>query len=74
MTNSSKRNGKKISRKRSRENQLTELRTSEAFMRDAREFSESIAETVREPLLILDQLLRVVLANRAFYNIFRVTT
>jgi PAS domain-containing protein len=30
-------------------------------------------ETVREPLLVLDDLLRVVSANRSFYQMFHVT-
>lgn len=40
---------------------------------DALAFMESIVETVREPLLVLDHQLRVVLANPAFYRTFRVT-
>ena len=38
----------------------------------AREFAERVVETVREPLLILDQDLRVVSANRAYYRTFDV--
>ena len=33
---------------------------------------EDIIETIREPLLILDQDLRVVLASRSFYEFFKV--
>ena len=33
----------------------------------------SIVETVREPLLVLDDQLRVVLANQSFYRLFQVT-
>ncbi|QVL34115.1 PAS domain S-box protein [Telmatocola sphagniphila] len=40
---------------------------------DARVFAEGIVQTVREPLLVLDSELRVRLANRAFYNTFRLT-
>lgn len=36
------------------------------------EFAENIVETVREPLIVLDDELRVVMANRAFYALFRV--
>jgi len=36
-------------------------------------FAENIINTVREPLLALDQDLRVVKANRSFYNFFKVT-
>jgi PAS domain S-box-containing protein len=36
------------------------------------EFAESIINTVREPLISLDQELRVVTANRSFYTFFKV--
>jgi diguanylate cyclase (GGDEF)-like protein/PAS domain S-box-containing protein len=36
------------------------------------EYAESIIDTVREPLIILDQDLRVVSVNRSFYGVFRV--
>jgi PAS domain S-box-containing protein len=39
----------------------------------AREFAESIVDTVREPLLVLGADLRVRSANRAFYTTFAVT-
>ena len=35
------------------------------------EYAESIINTVREPLLVLDQDLRVVTASRSFYDVFR---
>jgi PAS domain S-box-containing protein len=38
----------------------------------AREYAESIINTVREPLIALDQDLRVVTASRSFYNVFKV--
>ena len=41
---------------------------------DASEFAENIINTVREPLLALDQNLRVVKASRAFYDFFKVTS
>ena len=34
---------------------------------------EDIVETAREPLLVLDSDLRVLLANRSFYDSFKVT-
>jgi two-component system CheB/CheR fusion protein len=37
------------------------------------EYAESIVDTVREPLLVLDADLKVVSASRAFYNDFKVT-
>ena len=38
----------------------------------SQEYSESIINTVREPLIVLDQDLRVVSASRSFYDIFKV--
>ncbi len=38
----------------------------------AQEFSESIIDTIREPLIVLDQELRVVTASRSFYSVFKV--
>ena len=37
-------------------------------------FAEEIFNTVREPLLLLDEELRVVKANRSFYDYFKVST
>jgi diguanylate cyclase (GGDEF)-like protein/PAS domain S-box-containing protein len=37
-------------------------------------YAESIVQTVREPLLVLDEGLRVVTANQAFYQAFEVTS
>ena len=39
----------------------------------AREFADSIIETIREPLLILDAELKVVRANASFYTSFKMT-
>ena len=39
---------------------------------EAREYAESIINTVREPLISLDQDLRVVTASRSFYEVFKV--
>lgn len=40
---------------------------------EARHYAESIVDTVREPLLVLDESLRVVSANRSFYRRFEVS-
>ncbi|MGA7828536.1 MAG: PAS domain-containing protein, partial [Geobacteraceae bacterium] len=40
---------------------------------EARHFAESIIDTVRESLLVLDSDLRVVSANRSFYRRFQST-
>jgi PAS domain S-box-containing protein len=39
---------------------------------EARSYAESIVETVRKPLLVLDKDLRVKTANRSFYQTFQV--
>ena len=38
----------------------------------SQEYAESIVDTVREPLIVLDQDLRVVTASRSFYDVFKV--
>jgi PAS domain S-box-containing protein len=38
---------------------------------ETREYAESIVETVREPLVVLDADLRVISANRSFYETFK---
>jgi PAS domain S-box-containing protein len=40
---------------------------------EARRYAESIVETVREPLLVLDADLKIISANRNFYRTFIVT-
>jgi PAS domain S-box-containing protein len=40
---------------------------------DARPLAQAIVDTIRDPLLVLDQHLRVVSANRAFHQTFRMT-
>ena len=40
---------------------------------DARAFAENIFETIREPLLVLEENLKVVSANKAFYIKFETT-
>jgi PAS domain S-box-containing protein len=43
------------------------------MVEDIENYAQDIVDTVREPLLILDALLRVRSANRAFYQTFRVS-
>nr|MDA3812913.1 PAS domain-containing protein [Candidatus Cloacimonadota bacterium] len=38
------------------------------------EFDESVINTVREPLLVLDQELKVIKASRSFYEFFKVSS
>ncbi len=42
-------------------------------LNDTREFAENIVETVREPLLVLDSELKILTANRNFYEVFKVS-
>jgi two-component system CheB/CheR fusion protein len=46
---------------------------SEKALSSAKRFAESIVDTVRESLLVLDSRMRVVTANRSFYDTFRTT-
>jgi PAS domain S-box-containing protein len=66
--------------------ELTELRSQNASLKksmngnisaelaaeEARRYAESIVETVREPLLVLDADMKIISANRNFYRTFRV--
>jgi two-component system CheB/CheR fusion protein len=49
-----------------------ELETIKISEDEAREYSESIINTIREPLIALDQDLRVVSVSRSFYEVFKV--
>ena len=40
---------------------------------DALEYAQSIIDTVRDPLIVLDGDLRVMSASRSFYKVFKVT-
>ena len=40
---------------------------------DASALAQAIVDTIRDPLLVLDQNLRVVAANRAFYQTFKLS-
>ncbi|MCG6878037.1 MAG: PAS domain S-box protein, partial [Deltaproteobacteria bacterium] len=44
----------------------------EKSMTQSREYAENIINTVREPLIVLDQDLRVVTVSRSFYGVFKV--
>jgi two-component system, chemotaxis family, CheB/CheR fusion protein len=51
---------------------LGERRQVQEELEAARELAEGIIDTVREPLVVLDDALRVVSASRSFYQRFRV--
>jgi two-component system CheB/CheR fusion protein len=52
---------------------ITKNKRAEQLVDNARGFAASIVETMREPLLVLDEQLRVVSANQSFYRTFQVT-
>ncbi|MEG3902425.1 chemotaxis protein CheB [Microcoleus sp. B4-C5] len=51
---------------------INELKVSAQHLMEAKNYAETIVETVREPLLVLDLDLRAITANRSFYETFQV--
>ncbi|HIH02943.1 MAG TPA: PAS domain-containing protein, partial [Methanoregulaceae archaeon] len=51
---------------------ISAFRNLEREISAARTYAEAIVATIREPLLVLDSAMRVVSANRTFYESFRV--
>ena len=51
----------------------TDRNRMEVAVREALRYAESIVETVREPLVVLNVDLKILSANRSFYNTFKVT-
>ncbi len=51
---------------------ITRLKQVEEALREAQTLAESIVDTMRGPLLVLDENLQVVSASRAFYRTFQV--
>jgi diguanylate cyclase (GGDEF)-like protein/PAS domain S-box-containing protein len=49
-----------------------ESKRAEQKLRETRDYAESIVDTVREPLVVLDADLNVISANRSFYETFKV--
>ena len=49
-----------------------ELQQRQIQLQEARDFTDAIVETIREPLLVLDAAMRVQRANNAFYQQFQV--
>ena len=52
---------------------VTASKQAEVVLREAQAYFESIVQTVREPLVVLDREFRVVSANEAFYETFAIT-
>jgi two-component system CheB/CheR fusion protein len=53
--------------------EITKMKNAELIVQAAHGLVASIVETIREPLLVLDDQLRVVSANQSFYRMFQVT-
>ena len=53
---------------------IDQLKTSEQVAQQARNYSEAIFETVREPLVVLDSKLQVETANQSFFETFGLTS
>ncbi len=51
---------------------ITERKQQEKLVTDAPDYAENILETMRAPFLVLDKSLRVVSANRSFYQLFQI--
>jgi PAS domain S-box-containing protein len=55
------------------DNDITQRKCAEREMAEARRFAESIVDTIRESLVVLDSQLRVISANRSFHEMFGTT-
>src|ERR1022692_3642198 len=53
--------------------QKTSFRGQFTNVADACALAQSIVDTVREPVVVLDQELRVIAASRPFYSVFKVS-
>ncbi len=51
---------------------ITNRKHAGSEVQEARSYAEAMIETVREPLLVLDDHLKVLSASRSFYDTFRV--
>jgi two-component system CheB/CheR fusion protein len=49
---------------------ISEMKAADREIRAARAYSDSIIDTIRQPLVVLDDQLRFVSANRSFYDMF----
>ena len=52
---------------------ISEIKAAEREIQAARAYSDSIIDTIRQPLVVLDEELQVVSANRSFYRTFALT-
>jgi two-component system, chemotaxis family, CheB/CheR fusion protein len=49
---------------------ISEIKAAEREIQAARAYSDSVIDTIRQPLVVLDGALRLVSANRSFYRTF----
>src|SRR6185437_941992 len=52
---------------------ITETKAAERRIHAASAYSDSIIDTVRQPLVVLDEELEIISANRSFYGMFALT-
>ena len=52
---------------------IDNLKRNAERLRASRDYAEAIVETVRQPLVVLDEELRVKIANRSFYQMFQIS-
>ncbi len=52
---------------------VSEIKAAEREIEAARAYSDSIINTIRQPLVVLDEALKIVSANRSFYDMFALT-
>jgi len=50
---------------------ITESKKSQDVFKESGDYREAIFQTVRHPLLVLDAVLRVTMANKSFYETFK---
>ncbi len=69
-----KKRGHKIRMVKERlQQEMTDRKRAERAVQETLEYAESIVETVREPLVVLDTDLRVISVNPSFYQTFKVS-
>ncbi|BAI61516.1 putative MCP methyltransferase [Methanocella paludicola SANAE] len=54
-------------------NDVTQMKQLEKSMKAAKEYTEAVIATIREPLVVLDNAMHVINANKSFYKTFHVS-
>ena len=55
------------------EKSIADSKLADLVVQEAARYAESIVETVREPLLVMDANLKIIMANKSFFTTFKVT-